>query len=116
MESHEYYENVIKQLEKQLAGANSEIGVLTYTRNNIMEALAENRKAYREAFPDDIKKVKDRQTCSKERPMPKGDPGRWNHPESDYLGDEEGSLADGGSYEIYRCRVCNLKYYVQLPD
>ncbi len=52
----------------------------------------------------------ERQTCSKEYPMPKGDKGRWNHPESNYLGDEYGSLGEGGSYEWYECRICGLRY------
>jgi hypothetical protein len=60
--------------------------------------------------------MKDRQNCCKENPYTKEKGGRWQHPESDYLGDEEGSLSDGGSYEIYRCRICGLKYYVPLPD
>ena len=58
----------------------------------------------------------ERQVCTKEHPYHKGDPGRWNHPESDYVGEEPGSLSDGGSYDIYQCRICGLKYYVTLPD
>ena len=30
--------------------------------------------------------------------------------------DEYGSLASGGSYEVYRCRVCGKVSYSQLPD
>lgn len=33
-----------------------------------------------------------------------------------YEDDEYGSLADGGSYEVYRCSVCGKTKYVQLPD
>ena len=33
-----------------------------------------------------------------------------------YEDDEYGSLASGGSYEIYRCTKCGKKNYVQLPD
>jgi hypothetical protein len=34
----------------------------------------------------------------------------------EYEDDEYGSLADGGSYEIYRCRRCGERSYSQLPD
>lgn len=57
-----------------------------------------------------------RQICSEEHPCPKDGEGQWSHPESDYLHDEEGSLASGGSYAVYRCRICGLVYYVALPD
>jgi len=33
-----------------------------------------------------------------------------------YHDDEYGSLADGGSYEIYICIHCRRRAYVQLPD
>lgn len=33
-----------------------------------------------------------------------------------YKDDEYGSLADGGSYEVYECTVCGKTKYVQLPD
>jgi ribosomal protein L37E len=33
-----------------------------------------------------------------------------------YVDDEYGSLADGGSYEIYDCSTCGKRKYVQLPD
>ena len=33
-----------------------------------------------------------------------------------YEDDEYGSLASGGSYEIYRCTKCGKRDYVQLPD
>jgi hypothetical protein len=31
-------------------------------------------------------------------------------------GSEDGSLADGGCYEILRCRACHRVAYSQLPD
>ncbi len=34
----------------------------------------------------------------------------------EYLEDEYGSLADGGSYEVYECTTCHKRKYVQLPD
>jgi hypothetical protein len=34
----------------------------------------------------------------------------------EYLEDEYGSLADGGSYEVYKCRRCPELWYVPLPD
>lgn len=33
-----------------------------------------------------------------------------------YVADEYGSLAQGGSYEIYRCEQCGRHVYVPLPD
>jgi hypothetical protein len=33
-----------------------------------------------------------------------------------YHDDEYGSLADGGSYEVYLCSTCGDTKYVQLPD
>jgi hypothetical protein len=33
-----------------------------------------------------------------------------------YEDDEYGSLASGGSYEVYRCSVCGKRSYSQLPD
>ena len=30
--------------------------------------------------------------------------------------DEYGSLASGGSYEVYRCRVCGERSYSQMAD
>ena len=33
-----------------------------------------------------------------------------------YEDDEYGSLADGGSYEVYRCATCGRRSYAQLPD
>jgi len=34
---------------------------------------------------------------------------RWVH-------DDYGSLGDGGSYEVYKCRKCGKTEYVPLPD
>lgn len=34
----------------------------------------------------------------------------------EYVGDEYGALADGGSYEEYRCRRCGRHAYSPLPD
>jgi hypothetical protein len=34
----------------------------------------------------------------------------------DVIGLEDGSLADGGSYEILRCKACRRIAYSQLPD
>lgn len=34
----------------------------------------------------------------------------------DVVGEDEGSLADGGSYEELRCRRCGRVAYSQLPD
>lgn len=38
------------------------------------------------------------------------------HPDAKYVVDEYGSLASGGSYEIYKCPNCGRRFYVQLPD
>lgn len=32
------------------------------------------------------------------------------------IGEEYGSLADGGSYEILKCKACGRIAYSQLPD
>jgi len=34
----------------------------------------------------------------------------------DVTGTEDGSLADGGSYEVLKCRNCSRTAYRQLPD
>lgn len=42
--------------------------------------------------------------------------GEGNQHDYEYLDDEHGSLADGGSYEHYRCRRCGRHAYSPLPD
>lgn len=34
----------------------------------------------------------------------------------EYYDDEYGSLASGGSYEVYKCVNCGRRHYVPLPD
>lgn len=34
----------------------------------------------------------------------------------EYVDDEYGSLADGGSYEMHDCSKCGHRIYVPLPD
>jgi hypothetical protein len=58
----------------------------------------------------------DYQTCTKEKPMPKGDPGRWAHPDAEFLFAEDGSLSDGGSYDRYECPNCGKRFWVEIPD
>lgn len=41
--------------------------------------------------------------------------GRQDH-DYVYLRDEYGSLAEGGSYKVYRCNHCGRQYWVPLPD
>ncbi len=36
--------------------------------------------------------------------------------EYEYLDDEYGALADGGSYEVYICTKCGRKSYSPLAD
>jgi hypothetical protein len=60
--------------------------------------------------------MQERKTCSKESPMPKGDNGRWLHPDAEYMKDDYGSLSQGGSYEEYKCPNCGLNFRVTLPD
>jgi len=38
------------------------------------------------------------------------------HERVEYVEDEYGSLADGGSYEVHRCTACDKLIYVPLPD
>lgn len=48
------------------------------------------------------------------------DPTRPNAPKNEhdyeYIDDEYDSLANGGSYAVYRCRVCGRVAYSPLPD
>lgn len=39
----------------------------------------------------------------------------WPHDYED-VGEEYGSLAEGGSYTILQCRRCDRRAYRQLPD
>ena len=34
----------------------------------------------------------------------------------EHVDEEYGSLADGGSFDVLRCRVCGRQAYAQLPD
>jgi hypothetical protein len=56
----------------------------------------------------------DRQTCTKEAPMPEVHSGRWEHPDAEEIEVDYGSMY--GSYERYRCPHCGLKFWVELPD
>lgn len=49
----------------------------------------------------------DRTKTSDESPIPH---------DYQYLTDEYGSLADGGSYEVYACTRCGRRAYSALPD
>jgi hypothetical protein len=60
--------------------------------------------------------MSERETCSKERPMPKGDAGRWQHPDASEVDQEDYGLGGGGSYAVYVCPNCNLRFRVMLPD
>lgn len=58
----------------------------------------------------------DRKTCTRDAPMPKGDKGRWLHPDAKCVYEEYGALSGGGDYERYRCPNCGLAFWVELPD
>ena len=58
----------------------------------------------------------ERKQCTKDTPMPKGDKGRWMHDDTVEIGDDYGSLSDGGSYVRYRCNNCGHEFWVTLPD
>lgn len=34
----------------------------------------------------------------------------------EHVGEEYGSLADGGSYDVLKCRNCDRVAYSQMPD
>lgn len=57
-----------------------------------------------------------RQTCTKEEPMPKGAKGHWQHPDAHDVGEETNGLSGGGDYDIYLCPNCGLRFYVTVPD
>ena len=54
-------------------------------------------------------------------PLPTCDPNQpdatspWPH-DYEEIGEEYGSLADGGSYTVFRCRRCRRKAFAPLPD
>ena len=53
------------------------------------------------------------------RPTPTyGDPADFSPVDHDYVhaGDEYGSLSDGGSYEIYDCKVCGRRAFSAMAD
>lgn len=58
----------------------------------------------------------ERKTCTKEAPMPKGDTGRWLHPDATLDFEEYNGLSGGGDYEHYTCPNCGKAFYVELPD
>lgn len=60
--------------------------------------------------------MSDREVCTKERPMPKGDAGRWQHPDAVDAGEEDYGLSGGGSYDRYVCPHCGLMFRVTVPD
>lgn len=41
---------------------------------------------------------------------------RAEHPDAKEVGEDYGSLADGGSRVRYECPHCGLRFWVQLPD
>lgn len=49
-------------------------------------------------------------------PSAKVDPKTCPHKALVYVRDDYGSLADGGSYEVYDCARCGKRLYVMLPD
>jgi len=58
----------------------------------------------------------ERQTCTKDAPMPKGDKGLWWHPDAIPDFEEYNGLAGGGDYEHFTCPNCGKGFYVELPD
>lgn len=58
----------------------------------------------------------DRQSCTKESPMPQGSPGFWQHPDAHSVGEEYNGLSGGGDYESYKCPNCGIRFRVELPD
>ena len=67
-------------------------------------------------IPPDPAAVSTRQLCTKERPMPKGAPGMWQHSDAKSLYEEFNGLSGGGDYERFECPHCGLRFYVELPD
>jgi hypothetical protein len=62
--------------------------------------------------------MSERKTCTKEMPMPKGDTGRWIHPDAIYESDDygKGGGVSDGDYEVYNCPHCGKRFKVELPN
>lgn len=59
--------------------------------------------------------MQERFICTKENPWTP-DKSRAIHPDAIVIQEDYGSLASGGSYELYECPNCGLKFWVTLPD
>ncbi len=55
--------------------------------------------------------MSDRQTCTPENPMPKGDPGRWQH-----TGAHEVGECMDGCCVYYECRDCGHRWGEELAQ
>lgn len=53
----------------------------------------------------------EREVCTSDRPMPKGAPGHWYHPEATAV-DE----CSQGCCDIYECPVCGHRWRVEGGD
>lgn len=58
--------------------------------------------------------MSERSVCTADAPMPKGDKGRWLHPDAIEIENDYGSAY--GSYDRYECPHCTLRFWVELPD
>lgn len=60
----------------------------------------------------------ERQVCTKENPMPKDAPGRWQHPDAKEIAEDYskgGGVADG-DFVQYECPNCGKKFWEELPN
>jgi rubrerythrin len=55
------------------------------------------------------------QICSPEHPMPQGDKGRWQHTNTEEVGDQEDGWP-GGDIQKYRCKDCGHTWKEELPQ
>jgi hypothetical protein len=54
------------------------------------------------------------QTCSPEHPMPKGATGRWQHTNTEEVGDQQDGWP-GGDIITVRCKDCGHQWTQELP-
>lgn len=62
-----------------------------------------------------VAEARSRGICTKDAPMPKGDMGRWLHPDAVCVY-EEYNGTHSGNFERYECPHCGVRFMVELPD
>lgn len=57
----------------------------------------------------------ERFVCTKDSPMPEGAPGRWEHTNTEEVGDQRDGYP-GGDIVTVRCKDCGAKWTEELPQ